>query len=117
MAWIYQLWVESDQNGNAIRDHFLSYKAIELENKTYKINASQSGVNGSMISVDGISRSGINSVEDAKEMTKIGFNLYTMLKTAPLFRYAVAGVEVDGWIEMEDEHLWQKLIQLAQTCL
>lgn len=50
-----------------------------------------------MITTDGISSTGIHSKEDAEIMTKIGFEFYELLKESPNFRYALTGVEVDGW--------------------
>jgi hypothetical protein len=40
------------------------------------------------------------------EMTKIGFEFYNLLKSAPKFRYAMVGVEVDefrNWYELVEE--------------
>src|SRR5581483_6788453 len=49
------------------------------------------------VGVDGVSRSGIRHTQDAEQMTEIGFALYERLRTAPPFRYALVGVEVDGF--------------------
>ncbi len=102
MAWIFQLWIESDENGEEIRNYFLSKNELITNRKKYKIEAYQSGETGSMVTVNGISLIGIQSKNDAEEMTEIGFKFYDFLKNAPNFRYALVGVEVDGWREVEE---------------
>ena len=105
MAWIYSMWIESgesEEQGNNIRDYFSSIKEIETTIGKYPIYAGKSGPTGSMITVDGISRIGINSEKDSIEMSLIGNELYKNLRQAPDFRYALTGVEVDGWIFMDE---------------
>lgn len=99
MAWIFSMWIETEskEQGKAIKAHFNGHSII-ANKKEYTISADISG----MISVGGISQSGINSQADADEMSSIGFEFYKLLKDAPTFRYAVTGVEVDGWMEMEE---------------
>lgn len=104
MAVIFQIWIESEENGLKIRDYFSAKNKIVVNQKHYKIKTWSSGKTGSMITVDGISNIGIQSTSEAKEMTEIGFQFYALLKNAPDFRYALTGVEVDGWLEMEDLH-------------
>ncbi|MUG93930.1 hypothetical protein F7734_16600 [Scytonema sp. UIC 10036] len=43
----------------------------------------------------GVSQIGITTPEDAYQMTEIGILLYQRLHSAPPFRYALVGVEVD----------------------
>jgi len=95
------MWIETDRNGDEIRSYFSS-KTINANNRNYKINAYQSGETGSMITVDEISRYGIRSNEEALEMTQIGFEFYKHLRKAPNFRYALTGIEVDGWREINE---------------
>jgi hypothetical protein len=42
-----------------------------------------------------ISRSGVTNETNARQMTELGFLLYERLRTAPSYRYALVGVEVD----------------------
>jgi len=49
------------------------------------------------VCLDGVSSSGIRHAQDAREMTEIGFALYARLRGAPPFRFAMVGVEVDGF--------------------
>lgn len=99
MAWIYSMWIETETEelGKAIKDYFNNH-VIKSNGKKYKISAYESG----MVTVDGISRIGITSKADADEMTLIGFEFYKLLKKAPEYRYALTGVEVDGWREMSE---------------
>lgn len=99
MAWIFSMWVEAETEpeNKAIREYFDGRK-ISANRKEYEISAYGSG----MITVDGISMRGINSQSDADEMTSIGFEFYKLLKDAPTYRYALTGVEVDGFTYIEE---------------
>lgn len=99
MAVIYSMWIETENKskGKAIKD-FFENKKISVNGKNYVILAYEGG----MITVDGISRVGIRSKADAEEMTSIGFEFYNLLMDAPEYRYALAGLEVDGWRWMSD---------------
>ena len=48
-----------------------------------------------LVCPNNLSKSGISSEEDAKQMSEIGEFLYKLLRTAPSFRYALVGVEVE----------------------
>ena len=99
MAWIYSMWIEteSEEQGIAIKDYFNKHTVI-ANGKEYTICAYEGG----MVTVDGISRIGITSKSDAEEMTSIGFEFYNLLKQAPRYRYALTGVEVDGWRDIDE---------------
>lgn len=99
MAWIYSMWVETETKelGKAIKDYF-NNRIVKSNGREYRISAYEGG----MVTVDGISRIGITSKADADEMTLIGFEFYKLLKGAPEYRYALTGVEVDGWREMKE---------------
>ncbi len=99
MAWIFSLWVETetDSEKKAILRYF-DGRIINIGEKTYTILAYKNG----MLSVEGISKMGINSQSDADEMTAIGFQFYDLLKNAPPFAYALVGVEVDESVLMEE---------------
>jgi hypothetical protein len=99
MAWIYSMWIDTETNlqSNSITEYFKD-KDILANGKKYKVKVYQNG----MITVDGISQIGITSKKDADEMTAIGHELYKLLKLAPEFRFAITGVEVDGWRSMQE---------------
>jgi len=42
-----------------------------------------------------VSRSGIRNEQDARQISEIALALYDRLRTAPPYRYALIGVEVD----------------------
>lgn len=48
-----------------------------------------------MVCPRGVSESGVNSPSDAHQMTELGLLLYQRLQSAPPFRYALVGIEVD----------------------
>lgn len=87
------MWVETESvdKENAVLDYFSSFKFLD-KNQKYNILTHQGG----MVTVGGISESGITSKADAIEMTLIGQKFYDLLKNAPEFRFALVGVEVDG---------------------
>jgi hypothetical protein len=99
MAWIFSLWVEAEKDfeKKAIKEYFNKRK-ISTNDKEYAVSAYESG----MITVDRISEIGITSQSDADEMTSIGFEFYALLKNAPDFRYAMAGLEVDGFATIKE---------------
>jgi hypothetical protein len=44
---------------------------------------------------NGLSQIGVDAPDAAYQMTELGITLYQRLRTAPAFRYAIVGVEVD----------------------
>lgn len=105
MAWIFSMWIETgpDQSHTeAIRSYFKSKKEIVTDKKTYTLQLFPTNNISTMVTVEGISKSGIATKQDADEMTSIGFEFYKLLKHAPEFRYAITGVEVDGLFELHE---------------
>ncbi len=49
-----------------------------------------------------ITKTGVNSKKDCIELSELGLRLYKHLLTAPFFRYALAGVEVDDFMYYSD---------------
>lgn len=99
MAWIFSLWVETELDSQ--KEEIVKYfnlRIIFVNGKGYVVKAFQSG----MVTVDGISQYGITCNSDAEEMTAIGIELYKLLKLAPEFRYALCGVEIDGWRDFHE---------------
>ena len=54
------------------------------------------------VSPEGVSRGGIGTPKDLRELTEVGFVLYDRLRSAPLFRFALAGVEVYAFKQFEE---------------
>jgi hypothetical protein len=46
---------------------------------------------------EGVTRRGIGNQQEERQLTEIGLALYARLRSAPAFRYALVGVEVDGF--------------------
>jgi hypothetical protein len=100
MAWIFSLWVafDDDFQKNKTIEYFQDKIIYGNDDKVYMVEASDSG----MITVPGISNSGIGSQKDADEMSFIGFELLRLLKSAPDFAYALVGIEVDGFADRKE---------------
>lgn len=99
MAWIFSLWVEAEKDAEkkSIQDYF-DGRIITVNGKEYTLSA----YTGGMVTVNGISRIGVTSQQDADEMTSIGNCFYELLKDAPEYRYALVGVEVDGFAFIDE---------------
>lgn len=55
---------------------------------------------------DGVSRVGVRNEQDRFQMTELAIALYERLRTAPQYRYALVGVEVDdfrSFSEIDDD--------------
>lgn len=99
MAWLFQIWIETEtvEEGLSIKEYF-NNRTIHANGKTY----STKWYPGGMVTVDGISTTGVNSESDALEMTSVGLEFYELLIGAPKYRFALVGIEVDGWREFKD---------------
>ena len=104
MGWFFSLCVEcgSKLEAEAIAEHFKQLDLLLSDGRKFdcRVDVYQTN-NQSLIdwwcSVNprGLSESGIHTVKDAQDMTELGFLLYEHLRSAPGFRYALVGVEVD----------------------
>lgn len=102
MAWIFSLSAEcgsKKEDAERFSKHFEKFtlnlsKRIEskCEARTFKDGEDNWWV---MITNASLSNTGINSAEDAYQMTEIGILLYYKLQSAASFRYGLVGVEVD----------------------
>jgi hypothetical protein len=102
MAWIFSLSAEcgSDKNkANQFAQHFQGIIWL-LSNSRYCQCRSDTFQDVEenwwcRVSPNNISEVGINSPENAYLMTELGILFYQTLRFAPVFRYALVGVEVD----------------------
>jgi hypothetical protein len=107
MAWIFSLSAETGPdlaNAQRFERHFAG-RRIVTELGEYAVWTNVAGNDGAywcLVGTDQLSRSGIHSVEDALMMSLIGVELYALLRSAPAFRYALVGVEVDRWVTEEE---------------
>jgi hypothetical protein len=102
MAWIFSLSAECgsvQESAEKFAKHFdqiswvLSSK-LQSECRTRVFQDSEENW-WCMVTPSGISQRGVTNPEDAQQMTELGLLLYQRLQSAPTFRYALVGVEVD----------------------
>ncbi|WP_410613569.1 hypothetical protein [Amycolatopsis sp. lyj-109] len=102
MAWIFGLNAECGGRETHARDlarHFDGWPARVFENE---------GAWWCGVAPEGLSRTGVNSAEEAAAMTAAGRRLYWLLRIAPpVYRYAIAGIETDLF-RSHDELLAEK---------
>ncbi len=103
MAWIFSLSAETGPdrtNAQRFERHFAG-RRIGTDLGEYNVWTNVAGYDGAywcFVGTDQLSRTGIYSVEDALAMSLVGVELYALLRSAPSFRYALVGVEVDAWV-------------------
>lgn len=127
MAWIYQLSVEcgeQEQSALSFAKHF--------EGESFPLSEGLQSTCSTRVFIDtdknwwaivapsGLSRSGVNSSEEALDMTIAGRHLYERLLSSPPFRYAIAGVETEvfrTFSELKDTEasLYPRLHGLVMT--
>ncbi|GBE92367.1 hypothetical protein [Nostoc cycadae] len=102
MAWIFSLSAEcgSDEStAHKLAQHFMGQILILSNGSSclFQVDTFQDIESNWWCRVypNNISEVGINSPESAYLMTDLGILLYQKLRTAPAFRYALVGVEVD----------------------
>lgn len=111
MAIIFELWAEckDEQSISVLAHHFEGFKPIlstgreialfvEIINKAPNRFALR-------VSLTGLSRSGVRTLQDALETTEVGLQLYYHLKSAPDFRYARVDWEAEN-ITLTDLPEW-----------
>ncbi|WNZ44509.1 hypothetical protein Q2T42_22170 [Leptolyngbya boryana CZ1] len=101
MAWIFSLSIEcgTEQSAaEACAEHFRNFPMTlhTLASKA-EVQVFQDFEENWWCAVcpTGVSRIGIVTADDANIMTELGILLYGRLQSAPAFRYALAGIEVD----------------------
>lgn len=102
MAWIFSLSAECGPNredAERFSDYFkeivwLLSSGVESKCSTNIFQDSEDNW-WSTVSPSGISKVGVATPVDAYQMTEIGILLYESLQSAPSFRYALVGIEVD----------------------
>ncbi|MEW6493289.1 MAG: hypothetical protein AB1589_12405 [Cyanobacteriota bacterium] len=102
MAWIFSLSAEcgsTQEAADSFANHFKESSWTSSGEEVWKCNTQvfQDGEGNwwCMVCRSDISEIGVISPEDAHQMTEVGLVLYRRLRSAPSFRYALVGVEVD----------------------
>lgn len=103
MALVFSIYIETgnSEETKAVEQHFLANKSIKWNEREYHLE-SFSATDGVVITPIGVSTVGIETKEQCVEMSELGFKLYKILRTAPEFRFALVGVEVDDLVEYTD---------------
>jgi hypothetical protein len=108
MAYLFSLVAEcGPQKGaaEAVAHHFSDLTVTLADGSHFPCDAGAFQDRGNWwagVSPKGVSRSGIRHQQDERELTEVGFVLYERLRSAPAFRYALVGIEVDGFRSFEE---------------
>lgn len=112
MAWVFSLSAEcggSRETAEVFSAYFQDLvltlpDGIEVRCSSYTCFQDRGGNGWSMIYPEGVIAGGNTNFELCKteRASEIGFLLYEHLKTAPPFRYAIVGWEVDGFREANE---------------
>jgi len=108
MAWIFSLSAECGRNkeeAEAVGRHFDGFIAELDDGSRHPCSSGVSEIDGAWWAVccpEGVSRTGVSSEDDEQIMTAVGLVLYDRLKTSPSYRYAIVGVEVEGFREFNE---------------
>jgi hypothetical protein len=104
MGWFFQMSIECGNDellARSVAAHFEGYSFAITEGlrSTCSTGIITDGDRNrwTIICPSGLSASGINTEEDAQQMTIAGRHLYERLLSSPAFRYAIAGVETEGF--------------------
>jgi hypothetical protein len=101
MAWIFSLAAEcgTETAATAFAEHFADQNGSRAGDRPFQATPSlfQDLDDNWWCRVvpNGLSQIGIDAPDAAYQMTELGIALYQRLRTAPDFRYAIVGVEVD----------------------
>lgn len=103
MAWIFSLSVECGEDRTAAElcaDHFTFREACS-DGSEFSFSCHVSNLDGigwwCVVCTEGVSKSGITSTKDQEQMDELARLLYRHLRSAPPYRFALVGVEVDGF--------------------
>jgi hypothetical protein len=110
MALIFSLSAEcglSHQDAETFRDHFQNLLLTLADGKEVRCSSSRCFQNcdrnwWTIVIPDGMIIGGKDTdltLVQKERASEVGFLLYDHLKSAPFFRYAMVGLEVDGFVE------------------
>jgi hypothetical protein len=108
MAWIFSLSAECGPdiaNANTFGQHFNGFTANLRDGSQYPCDVSEFRNEDAWwvrVVPQNVTRRGIENEQQRRELTEIGYALYERLRTARAFRFALVGVEVDGFRSLRD---------------
>ncbi len=102
MAWIFSLSAEcgtDKSRADAFAAFFDGFTVTDHREVSHKCLLRTYDDDGwwTMVSPEGVSTSGVNCEEDRLQMNAMAQQFYSALRSAPEFRYALVGVEVDSF--------------------
>ena len=101
MAWIFSLAAEcgTETAAAAFAAHFADQDGSSAVDRPFQATPSLFQDLGDnwwcRVVPGGLSQIGVDAPDAAYQMTELGIALYQKLRSAPAFRYAIVGVEVD----------------------
>jgi len=104
MAWIFSLSAEcgpQKEAARAVARHFDKFVVTLGDGTSITCNGETfyDGQNWwACVCPMGVTTTGIREEQDREQLTQIGSALYERLRTAPAFRYALFGVELNGFV-------------------
>jgi hypothetical protein len=108
MAWLFSLSVECGDDRSTAEKVSGHFENCAFDLITGKHSVCRCSIHEDeqawwvVVAPSNVTRSGVASVTDAVELTELGLQLRARLLTAPPFRYAMAGVEVDDFASYSD---------------
>ena len=108
MAWVFSLSAECGPdiaNAKTFGQHFNGFTANVRDGLHYPCDVDEFHDEGAWwvrVVPQNVTRHGIESEQQRRELAEIGYALYERLRTAPAFRYALVGVEVDGFRSLRE---------------
>lgn len=108
MALLFSLSAECGHDrheAEAVARHFDEFAPIIDDGSRYQCSTGVPELGRAWWAIccpEGVSRTGIQSDDDQRVMDAIAIALYERLKTAPPFRYALVGIEIDGFRDYEE---------------
>jgi hypothetical protein len=110
MAWVFSLSAEcgaSRQDAETFRDYFQGLALTLSDGKQISCSADtyfqdRDGNWWTIVIPEGMvigGNYGDLTLRQKERASEVGFLLYEHLKSAPIFRYAIVGLEVDGFLE------------------
>jgi hypothetical protein len=108
MAWLFSLSTEcgtQKEAAEAVARHFSGFTAALADGSRFRCEGDVGQADGAWWAVvypEGVSRGGIGSPQDLRELTEVGLVLYERLRSAPPFRFALVGVEVYAFRRFEE---------------
>ncbi|WP_299454394.1 hypothetical protein [uncultured Microscilla sp.] len=101
MAFDFSLWIHAGDNTEQVGTFLHTHTSIETKLNQYNLHL-QTHKNHHLLKTDQVSQVGIRSLQDAHEMSLIGFEFLKILLKAPPFHYAMVGLGLTKWRDLHE---------------